>query len=82
MNRPFFAVCLALLTILGGLITTAPAHEGHGWTSPGQGDTVWHYATDPVHIAQWVALAVVAIITAVGLVRFKARLAQKNPRQA
>ncbi len=80
MNRPFFAVCLALFTTVCGLMPTATAHEGHGWTSPGQGDTVWHYAANPLHMAQWVALAVIAIITTLGLMRLKAKLAQKNPR--
>jgi hypothetical protein len=37
------------------------AHEGHGHTVTGDGNTLWHYVTEPQHAWVFAVLVVVAI---------------------
>ncbi len=46
-----------LLTLAALLTTsTAFAHEGHG--TPGEGQTVAHYATEPLHVGGLIVIAI------------------------
>lgn len=51
-----------LLTAVSAIFLStgmAMAHEGHGHTASGQGNSVWHYLTEPQHA--WVFAAVVTV---------------------
>lgn len=62
----FQAICLVFFSSMilsgGG---TAVGHEGHGHTPPGQGNSLWHYLSEPQHA--WVFAAVLTVSVAMVL---------------
>lgn len=53
-----------LLAYLATSVSVALAHEGHGHTAVGEGNTAKHYLTEPLHLAQIVGLIAIAAIVA------------------
>lgn len=53
----------AAWAVLSLLPSTAVAHPGHGRSSDGEASMLWHYLTEPVHLAMAVpaVLAIIAI---------------------
>lgn len=68
MVRIGFATLLSVLPP-----TLLVAHEGHGHTAPGQGNSLWHYLTEPQHA--WVFAALVVVAAAAALYRWTQRSA-------
>lgn len=66
MVRLGFATLLSVLPA-----TRLVAHEGHGHTAPGQGNSLWHYLTEPQHA--WVFAALVVVAAAAALYRWTQR---------
>ncbi|TWU10010.1 hypothetical protein [Allorhodopirellula heiligendammensis] len=66
MARVVYATLLSVLPA-----TVLFAHEGHGHTAPGQGNSLWHYVTEPQHA--WVLTALVVVAAAVALYRWSQR---------
>ncbi len=58
MIRIFIAACIAI-----SFASSALGHEGHG--VPGQGNTVAHFAFDPLHLPLLIVLCFAAIGIAV-----------------
>ncbi len=61
--------------VLASLLSVLPstllfAHEGHGHTEAGQGNSLWHYITEPQHA--WVFAALVVAAAVLALVRWSA----------
>ncbi len=48
---------MAALLFSSSVAVSAFAHEGHGHTPNGQGETATHYFTEPVHQLQFAAIA-------------------------
>lgn len=44
-------------------------HEGHGHTAVGEGETVKHYLTEPIHLVQ--VLVVVALASTIGWLGYR-----------
>ncbi|TWT65196.1 hypothetical protein [Allorhodopirellula solitaria] len=51
--------------------TLVMAHEGHGHSAAGQGNSLWHYVTEPQHA--WAYVAVIVVATAAMLFRWSQR---------
>ncbi|MBL8892783.1 MAG: hypothetical protein JNL67_22595 [Planctomycetaceae bacterium] len=51
-------------------------HEGHGQARPGQGETWWHYFSEPEHMPLSIATLLALILLIVGLWTFLKRMVQ------
>ncbi|WP_146582205.1 hypothetical protein [Neorhodopirellula pilleata] len=66
MSR-FQAICVVFFSSISlSGVGTVMGHEGHGHTPPGQGNSLWHYLSEPTHA--WVFAAVITV--SVGMVLF------------
>ena len=64
-----------LITLASILTTSAVfAHEGHG--TPGEGHTVAHYTTEPLHVGGWIVAAIACGL--IGRVLWKRLLPARN----
>ncbi|MEQ9408943.1 MAG: hypothetical protein RIK87_14495 [Fuerstiella sp.] len=62
------------ILILSALLigtSTADAHPGHG--SPAAQDGLWHYLTSPVHAGPIVLAAIIALVAAGRVIRWRNR---------
>jgi hypothetical protein len=64
MKRTITSVAALLFCVLSDL-SFVMAHEGHGHTAVGEGNSAKHYLTEPYHMAQLVG--VIALAATLGL---------------
>ena len=65
----------AVLALLPAAV--ASAHEGHGHTPIGEGETFWHYVASPSHLPLWIAATVAIALSARVAIKFARRPAHQ-----
>lgn len=61
--------------LIGSLLSV---HEGHGHGSPGEGETWWHYFSEPEHLPLTIATILAATLLVVGTLSLLNRFVKRK----